>query len=182
MPFAGPFWHCASAPLGESRPMSVDSDALLACLPCFWRMAKMPALIRAVCCLARRSDAANPLAADVISSSPLRASTVEPIGTDATPLSGMKPPSCFRLRPGSLTKTSPDSARTTAVFPGAGGTLPGGSRSHASPTPSSSSSDWLALALAGQLSVASRTPSPSASVTGEGGGGGGGGGEGEGEG
>ena len=105
----------------------------------------------------------------------MRASTVEPIGIAATPLSGMKPlPDCARPRPGSLTKTSPEICRTIVVTPATGATLPAGSCSQALPMPSASTSAWSALAAAGQLSLESATPSRSVSAGGLGGGGGGG--------
>ena len=132
-------------------------DALLA-FARFCLIANSPALMRAAWRLARRSAAAKPLAADSISTSPLRVSTVEPSGIDAAPLSGRNPlawngarmpskPSVVRV--GSFTNTSPETTLTTLVSPGFGGTLPGGSASQASPTPSASPSAWSELARPG---------------------------------
>ena len=156
-------------PGGLSSATSVPIAVFLATLRLarFWRIANIPARIRACWRLARRSRAENPLAAEETSISPLRASTVEPIGIAATPLSGMNPVSCLKPRPaGSLTNTSPESWRTTAVTPAVGGVLPDGSSSQASPTPSLSPSDWSVLASAGQLSLVSGSPSLSLSGTG----------------
>ncbi len=104
-------------------------------------------------------------------------STVDPSGTEATPFRDTKPVSWNGARipekpsvvfVGSFTNTSPESALTTLVSPGTGGTLPGGRTSQALPTPSASLSAWSELATAGQLSRESGTPSPSVSATGTG--------------
>ncbi len=68
-------------------------------------------------------------------SSPLRASTTAPTGSEAAPLSGTKP-----LASGSLTSSSPDAATDRTRSPAIGGRLPGGSVSSASGMPSPSPS------------------------------------------
>ena len=178
VPLAGPLArHGRSAPLGLAssarggiRLERLARRALRAC-----RIAKMPARKRASrrSCLGLRGR--WPLIAAVTATSPARVSSVEPIGTAATPLSDTKPLLWNGTRSplvnalpdapaGSFTKTSPESSFTVATRPASTGVLPEGRTSQASPTPSRSASPWPAFALSGQLSEASTTPSPSRSA------------------
>ena len=178
-PFAGPRTHAASARGGLNKSMSIGIRAALAtrrlaraCL-----IANIPALIRADCRRARRSDAANPFAAPSRPISPLRVSTVEPTGTDATPFSEMNPLSWNgariprnpnRLGTGSFTNTSPEICRTTVLTPATGGTLPGASSSQTLPTRRRQHRPDRCSRPPGSCRSASGTPSPSPSTTGAG--------------
>src|SRR5688572_28906324 len=95
---------------------------------------------------------------------PLRASTVDPTGTDARPLSGTKPgEDCFKDPLGNFTNTSPATTSMLTRSPAIGASVPGAPTSQASPTRSASPSAWPAFGTAVQLSPVSGTPSPSAS-------------------
>src|SRR5215207_4446837 len=144
-----------------------------------WRIWKMPARKRASRRSWRLLRGRCPLTAAVSPTWPLRVSTVDPVGTVATPLRGMKPESwngarreavnALAVEPaGSLTNTSPDSSRTRVARPASIARVPDGSTSQASPTLSRSASPWPGFALSGQLSAVSVTPSASRSLGGGG--------------
>ena len=180
VPLAGPLArHGRSAPGGlasSARGGIVFERFALRALRA-WRIAKMPARKRASRLTCLRLVGRWPLTAASTATSPARVSSVDPIGTEATPLSDTKPllwngtrsplVNALPVAPGgSFTNTSPEISFTVAAFPASIGALPGGRTSQASPTPSRSPSPCPAFAASGQLSEPSAIPSPSRSAVG----------------